>query len=830
MVKKIHSKTETKIETDSFEIMACKDKDLQSFLNVFHFEGETFVQTGLGEVFGVIQVHDHSEQSAYLPNLIAQVIKKEFYKNSKRTTEESFEAALHKANSALADLAQYELVSWHGKLHAVIGAVNNDHFLFTQANGGKILLVRDKKISELSKGLDEPTDNPMKTFSNVSSGTIENGDKIIFSTESIHDSLTMDDLKRHINTFSSDELDNLLKSTIESEGENVGAIVANFNEKTISQVPEEKRKKSASINYFGNNEKEGEIEVKKEETSKIKEEHQGQQTESDKIKKDEADENYHNELESKQQDNGKNLSPFEKQPELFIKENGQEEKSDDHDGKKASPGFSGDRPEELLGKIKKVFSFSKVKDASLAIKNKTTELGIEKSKKIFEKARNITQKTISPKKEIKQSEELSTEIPPIEKKEVNKEIPTLASPNFFENMNIREDKTISGTQTKESEGKDEADNKLAKFWEKDGQRTMGINKNKAYQLLPNKEILAKGANKIMQSARMISNKISFQSADGLNNKKSPLKLIGALVIVIVIIGGISFAFIANRNSNKPSNQDQPIDTNSETRQDNFVSLKGETANIDKLANLESDVAAMTFDDGEIFMLTSLNSFYRYDTRNGTLDEISIGDEIKNAEAIDMIDNLNMILLISKNEVLSYLRVTKSFTKNKIDLPEDMEIIGTGSYLSFFYIFDKTSGQIYRYPRSEGGFGNPKIWLANSIDASGATDIAIDESIRIGYSDGRIEKYFKGKQESSFLLDSDPKIIPHKIAATNDHEYYYVLDSERGAVAMVGKANDQIQKVYEDEKIKGAKDIYLDVSADSIYFVSKNAELMKLGLN
>jgi len=821
MVKKIHSKTETKIEADSFEIVACKNKDLQSFLNVFHFEGETFAQTGLGKVFGVIQVHDHSEQSAYLPNLIAQVIKKEFYKNSKRATEESFEAALHKANSALAELAQHELVSWHGKLHAVIGAVNSDHFLFTQANGGKIFLIRDKKISEISNELDEPTDNPIKTFSNVSEGTIENGDKVIFSTESIHDSLTMDDLKRHANTFSPDELDNLLKSTIESEGENVGTIVVNFSEKTIPQAPREKGKRFASVNYFGNDEKQSDAKIEKKQTSEAKKEHKKQQsrTKEDKISVREEDENDHGgEPEDKQPDDGKNMSPFEKQPELFIKEDGQTEKADDSDDKKISLDSFGNRPDEIFNKIKKALSFSKVKNASLAIKKKTAELGVEKSKKVLEKAKNITQKTIKPKIKVERDEELSTEIPPIEKKETIKEVSSANIPDFHESTKIN---------VKASGEKDETGTKLAKFWEKNEQPVITTNQDEPEQALPKRRLLLKSAGKIMQKVRMLSSKISPHDSDNLNKKKPSVKLLGILAIAIVIIGGISLLFVANKNSNEPPEQNQPIDVNDETQKNDPVSLKGENINIEKLADLESDVVAMTFDDGEVFMLTSLNSFYRYDTHNGTLDEISIEDQLRSAEAIDVIDSLNVIILVSSKESVSYLRVTKSFDENKIDLPEDLAIIGTGSYLSYFYIFDKTSGQIYRYSRT---IEKPEVWLKNPLDATGATDMAIDDSIRIGYSDGRIERYFKGKQESSFLLDADPKIIPHKIATTTDHEFYYILDKEQGIIAKIGKNNDQVQETYKDEKISGAKDIYLDVSANSIYFVSKSAELMKLGLN
>lgn len=288
-------------EIETFQTVVCREKKLTPFLNVFNFEGITPQQKKMGRLFGAIQVFDYQEKSAYLPNLVAQVIKKEFFKEEKRTSEESFEMALRKANLALTDLASHEIIGWLGKFHAVIGAIQENNFWFTQSGGGKIILVRKKIANEISAGLnnEENTTHPIKTFSNISSGTLEEEDKIIFATEGVFEKNRWEEFSRHITVFSSSELDNLLRSTIELEAENAGFVLINMHlNETVELIKEINTNKDqvANLNFFGNQEKTPEIKLSETEIPR-------KETFSEKTK---------NDIET---------SPFEKEPELYIKEN-----------------------------------------------------------------------------------------------------------------------------------------------------------------------------------------------------------------------------------------------------------------------------------------------------------------------------------------------------------------------------------------------------------------------------------------------------------------------------------------------------------------------------
>lgn len=245
---------ETQLQPDFFEILVCKNQDNRPFLNVFRGIGNNFEEKKIGTIFGVIQALDFSKNSEYLPNLLSQIIKKEFYRYPKEGLEQCFENALHKANLALSDLARHDIIQWIGKLDAAIGVICGDDVLISQAGEGKVFLLREKKFIEITQSTDagEKEVHPVKTFSEILSGKIQPADKLIFTTEEIFRSLKEEEIKRHSKVFNPYEFDNLIRSSLELEADNVGAVVINIRRKEIFRydAPEEK-KEEANVNFFG---------------------------------------------------------------------------------------------------------------------------------------------------------------------------------------------------------------------------------------------------------------------------------------------------------------------------------------------------------------------------------------------------------------------------------------------------------------------------------------------------------------------------------------------------------------------------------------------------
>lgn len=69
---------------------------------------------------GIFEIDDSSEDSKYIVNFLFSVAKNEYFCNPRRGATESFEAALHKINVALAEIVKHGNIRWLGKLHGTI--------------------------------------------------------------------------------------------------------------------------------------------------------------------------------------------------------------------------------------------------------------------------------------------------------------------------------------------------------------------------------------------------------------------------------------------------------------------------------------------------------------------------------------------------------------------------------------------------------------------------------------------------------------------------------------------------------------------------------------
>lgn len=846
------------LELDSFEVVACKDKNLRSFLNVFHFKEENLSKDQMGEIFGAIQVFDYSEQSAYLPNLIAQVIKKEFFMNTKLSSEESFEKALKKANVALSDLTRHEVVGWMGKLHAVIGIIQGNNFFFTQAGGGKILLIRDKKINEISRGLDDSEGNhPMKTFSNVSSGKLELDDKVLFATESLFDSLSWEDLKRHAKTFNSSEFDNLVKSTLEVEGENVGALIVNIKERQLSPLPSlPRRKSSKGQNFFGKDD-DAKKKTKKKKGPTTPEATKGAGAKEVK-KEDEKGfpEKQEDEKEQKEK-NKKNLSPFERQPELFIKEGDVVE----FDSEKQAAN-------NVLERIKG--ALEKTKDDGAEIVSK-----IKKTKKEHPQKEQEVPKKEGPKKQPTKEDPIKSirieekTVIPEEKKPKPKVIKTAKKEGVKKTKKPDKKIEISPPQTptaekgevllekrkkdihqglsafyeqpsEEKKGSAKSKKDLPKIWQEKSLETITEVSKKKTKRTALKEFVANNAyqQKIKEGFSRHKDQYSHEIKT-LKNKIKKSELAPGDILrsryifstaVVIFIGILLFIFFLKKGPSGYSTISNPQQqqTEQDPNQNTYITEKGVEART--IGQTDSNIIDIAGYRNDVYAITENRSFYRYDSHVNEFGGVPLGDDINNVVSMVSMPVLNLIFFVSNDSVYSYSPVLDRFDKHNIKMPANADIIDSGvhSSLSSLYIFDRNSGQIYRYPRAEGGFNPPFEWFKQAISTDNVTGFAIDDGIRITYGDGTIEYYYQKELENTFLIDIEPRVIPQKIETDNNTDYYYILDKENPRVLKINKQSNAVENEYWNEKFQDAKNLSIHEDREG-YVVTKDNEILKFEL-
>ncbi len=217
------------------DIFVCSKNELAPFATVFSFSGENFEQQKLGMFFGIIKVDDRSEDSSYIVNLLTSVMKKEYFGKPFRASGESFEASLRKANLALAELVRHGATSWAGKINFVGGAVEKNNLHFSRLGNVSIFLIRGGEIAEISAELEEEKgeeSHPLKTFSNISSGKLEKGDKLIFTTHDLNDVFSQEELRQNATHFSREEFPGFLELSLRANSELSGTIVLDITEKS----------------------------------------------------------------------------------------------------------------------------------------------------------------------------------------------------------------------------------------------------------------------------------------------------------------------------------------------------------------------------------------------------------------------------------------------------------------------------------------------------------------------------------------------------------------------------------------------------------------------
>ena len=231
-------------------ILVCNDKRLRPYIEIFVSEPENVSQQRLGNLMGILEIEDDSEDSSYIVNYLISIIKKEYFSRPKSGPIESFETALHKANLALSKLAEHGSIKWIGKLNVLVALIEKNNLHVAQTGSASAFLLRSNSLTDISEGLSQPgvTPNPLKTFVNVSSGKLEKNDKVIITTENIFDIFSFDEIKKSAIRFSNEQFAQFLRTALVNELDKAATLVVDIKEKDLAPAPASK--KPETLNAF----------------------------------------------------------------------------------------------------------------------------------------------------------------------------------------------------------------------------------------------------------------------------------------------------------------------------------------------------------------------------------------------------------------------------------------------------------------------------------------------------------------------------------------------------------------------------------------------------
>ena len=760
-------KSFTLLEKDLNIIFAVSNPKLSQYLDVFRHYPENIMLQNLGILSGFFKINDLSDESAYIVNFLSSVLKKEYYANPKRSIENSFDSALQKVNLALSEIAKEGNINWLGKIDGVVSILEKNNLHFSVCGKARVFLLRKQMLSEISVDMapSNTQPNPLKTFADVSSGRLENEDKLIICEDDIFKVFSEEELRKGAIRFKREKFIQFIKTALTNKLEIVGAIVVDIFEKS------EEEKKSIHEDHK---------EVYNVFSKKVFEEKKS-------IPKG---------LENLLSQEEKSGYTDEKTGHIYIQEGKEEIKKD------SGLGIYWFLLEERIG------------DAFFWIKNRSRrKISLLKrsiSKTISETSRDLMTSVKSKIEEIKRERLI--------KKEWNEKLAATATKALEDEKNkealaisaVKEEPVLIGTSGNEEKIEIETPVQPVfnePFLTRLQKRKEELEKQEKEEYNTDKKNISAFLKKIIPDFGKI--KILFESF----SKKQ--KLYSLAIILLIFI--VPFVFLKTQTVMKknqtPKQEAVKIPNVREifAKEKNIVFLD----NLEKVFAIQNPKSIMILNNKLIAMSDSKTITK---DPNGNMKDIPWNKNYGNIKEIAPMKDLNLALAYTdQNKIISFLSSTSQFTDNTASIPEDAKITGIGTYLTYAYLLDSKNNQIYRYPRATGGFGDKINWLKDNIILANSCCMAVDENVYL-INNGKIMKLFKGQNQNLKLEETAIPFTPSKIFTNSDTQNLYVLDKGNGRVIKFGK-DGTILGQYLYEEIKNAIDIAVDEKNNKFYLTN-----------
>ncbi len=155
----------------------------------FCYEPINIDEKKLGSLYMVGHLKNALPRNYKLLEELSVCIKKEYYKNTKRSAEKSLIEGLKKGNEFLDNLTKQGDVSWLGNLNFAVLTIKDFVFNFTKVENIATCLLRGGKITDIAKNLsnEEIEPYPLKVFGNIVSGKLFENDVILILTKEVSD-------------------------------------------------------------------------------------------------------------------------------------------------------------------------------------------------------------------------------------------------------------------------------------------------------------------------------------------------------------------------------------------------------------------------------------------------------------------------------------------------------------------------------------------------------------------------------------------------------------------------------------------------------------------
>lgn len=824
MPEKPNRKNQPELSSSVTPLLIVGNDRLAPYIQVFSHQPENIVQHSLGCLFGIFKIDDTSVDSAFIVNFLVSEIKKEYYGNPRRTPAGSFEAGLNRINIALSELAKQGNISWIGKLESAVCALEKNGMLHFSVTGpSHIALLREGSLSLISEGLasESDTPNPLKTFTEISSGKLHPQDLVVLGSRELFNFLPREKMERSARHFSYEEFTRFLHTALVNEFDFCAAVTVLLNKKL---APKATKKSAPTVspesipNLWGSGSFR-ERERSATSPAKTTEEIQEGPSKEPAASSPESPRDGH--LYIQQQPSDADISRQEFKESFLILREHLANMADEH-----WEAFRTTTRQWRRSFAKKIQTLRDEAEKKAQEKERQkaadSEVTLSSSDEpVPQPVEENPQETLPPedvparspqktKKKIvheihpqEKTEEVKNEKknPLPEKNIPPKHLPAPAPKSLAEklresalrlseaNASLQKESISSVQKRSIPVHAEHATSSLRTALARTRDFVAHLELAEKFQALRNAalpmarkttSLAARLSSSFLKTTHAAMRRLLFRF-QSLSLKQ---RLVVLVVLLCVAILPFVFGFSKKQTIEIPPTTNEtaanesasaPIETPEASTQGATVYASQNT--ILKTFPLEGNLL-LVVEKGAVILIPEKEALQTYPlpSENGT-----------GLDAAYMNDLSLLFILTNKGTIVSFSPVSKKFSANNLTLEKaSSEKTFIGSYLTYLYVADVEQNTILRYPRAEGGFGAPTTWLApdSGVSLAGSENMIVNESVYLAKSNGILR--LSNKKANPWPLDTSSSTLGF-VSVSEDAKTIVATDTKDNAALLFDAA-------------------------------------------
>lgn len=186
----------------------------RSTVNVWVAQPTAGEEEALGKLF-VISLIDSAEPiNQEVIQLLQEETKRQYYHNAAWTVERSLEFTLEQINQRLHHLITEGVGQWVDHAHLLIGALHHQQLVLAPAGVVHGYLLRGSRIHNILTPDQSNTISPLRVFSQIIVGRLDDHDRLLFCTPSLLDFFSLEKLRRIVQEHQPAEAVRIIEGTL----------------------------------------------------------------------------------------------------------------------------------------------------------------------------------------------------------------------------------------------------------------------------------------------------------------------------------------------------------------------------------------------------------------------------------------------------------------------------------------------------------------------------------------------------------------------------------------------------------------------------------------